>query len=116
VSPDEGIGKAAVNPFTKDGKVLVSKVTAATAVKTDILKAVDMIGGFNRVIDEGDQVLLKPNFKSADPPPASSDPEFLKAIVQLLFEHGAGKVILEESSGNGLPRGRRWKKPEHSLH
>jgi uncharacterized protein (DUF362 family) len=102
VSPDEGIGKVASNPFTMDGKVLLSKVATAGDVKTDILKAVDMIGGFNKVIDKGDQVLLKPNYNSADPPPASSDPEFLKAIVELLFEHGAGKVILGESSWQGV--------------
>ena len=47
-------------------------------------------------------ILLKPNYNSAGPPPASSDPAFLKAIVELLFEHGAGKVIVGESSWQGL--------------
>ena len=102
MSPDEGIGKVSSNPFTMNDKVLLSKVVTAGDVKADILKAVDKIGGFNKVIDEGDQVLLKPNFNSADPPPASSDPKFLKAIVELLFEHGAGKVILGECSWQAL--------------
>jgi uncharacterized protein (DUF362 family) len=57
-----------------------------------------LIGGFNMMIKKGDQVLLKPNFNSADLPPASSDPRFLKAMVELLYEYGAGKVILGESS------------------
>ena len=100
--PDEGVGKVTNNPFRMDGKVLLSKVAASGDVKADVLKAVDKIGGFNKVIEKGDQVLLKPNFNSAGPPPASSDPEFLKAIVELLFEHGAGKVILGESSWQGL--------------
>jgi len=86
------------NPFTLDGKVLLSKVAGTGNLKEVILKAVDLIGGFNKVIDKGDQVLLKPNFNSADSPPASTDPQFLKAIVELLFEHGAGKVIVGESS------------------
>jgi uncharacterized protein (DUF362 family) len=98
MSPHEGVGKVTSNPFTMDGKVLLSKVATAGDVKSDILKAVDTIGGFNKVIDKGDQVLLKPNYNSADAPPASSDPEFLKAMVELLFEHGAGKVIVGESS------------------
>jgi uncharacterized protein (DUF362 family) len=102
MSPNLGIGKIASNPFTKDGKVLLSRVATTEDLKGDILNAVDAIGGFNEVIDEGDQVLLKPNFNSTDSPPASSDPEFLKAIVELLFEHGAGKVILGESSWQGL--------------
>jgi len=99
---DEGIGKVASNPFRMDAKVLLSKVVTSGDMKADILKAVDKIGGFSKVIDKGDQVLLKPNFNSADPPPASSDPEFLKAMVELLFEHGASKVILGESSWQGL--------------
>jgi uncharacterized protein (DUF362 family) len=98
----EGIGKIASNPFMNDGKVLLSKIATTTNLKTDILKAVNLIGGFDKVINKGDQVLLKPNYNSADPPPASSDPEFLKAIVELLFEQGAGKVIVGESSWQGL--------------
>jgi uncharacterized protein (DUF362 family) len=41
---------------------------------------------------------LKPNYNSADPSSASSDPEFLEAVVELLYEHGAEKVIMGESS------------------
>jgi uncharacterized protein (DUF362 family) len=100
--PNKGIGKITSNPFTRDGKVLISKIATTADLKADILKAVNLIGGFNKVINAGDQVLLKPNYNSAGPPPASSDPEFLKAIVQLLFEHGAAKVILGESSWQGL--------------
>lgn len=32
------------------------------------------------------------------PPPASSDPELLRTVVDLLFEHGAGQVVVGESS------------------
>jgi uncharacterized protein (DUF362 family) len=102
MSSYKGIGKISSNPFARDGKVLVSKIPATTDLKTDILKAVDLIGGFNKVINSGDHVLLKPNYNSAGPPPASSDPQFLKALVQLLYQHGAGKVILGESSWQGL--------------
>ena len=58
----------------RDGKVLLSKIATTGDLKTDILKAVNAIGGFDKVINKGDQVLLKPNYNSADPPPASSDP------------------------------------------
>ena len=98
----EGIGRITSNPFTKDGKVLLSKVATIGNLKADILKAVDLIGGFNKALDKGDQVLLKPNFNSTDSPPASSDPQFLKAIVELLFEHDAGRVIVGESSWQAL--------------
>ena len=98
----QGIGQSEVNPYRRDGKVLVSRVSRADNLKEDILKAVDLIGGFNRVVEKGDEVLLKPNYNSADPPPASSDPEFVGAMVELLYEHGAGKVVLGESSMQGL--------------
>ena len=102
MSLNKGIGKITSNPFTRDGKVLISKIATTADLKADILKAVDLIGGFNKVINSGDHVLLKPNYNSAGPPPASSDPQFLKALVQLLYQHGAGKVILGESSWQGL--------------
>ncbi len=102
MSSNEGIGRITGNPFTKDGKVLLSKIAVSGDLKKDILKAVNLIGGFDKVLNKGDRVLLKPNYNSADPSPASSDPEFLKAIVELLFEHGAGKVIVGESSWQGL--------------
>lgn len=98
VSVRTGIGKHGLNPYKEDGKVLISKVQAAGNLKTSILNAVDLIGGFGKTIAKGDVVLLKPNYNSADPPPASSDPDFLRAVVDLLFEHGAGKVIVGESS------------------
>ncbi|MEM3699642.1 MAG: DUF362 domain-containing protein [Candidatus Bathyarchaeia archaeon] len=94
----EGIGKFKENPYVKDGKTLVSKISHVKNLKEGILKAVDLIGGFNKIVNKGDEIWLKPNFNTADPPPASSDPEFVKAVIELLFEHGAGKVILGESS------------------
>lgn len=97
---DAGIGRVMENPYRKDGKVLLSKVASSSSgdLKQDILHCVDLIGGFSKIIEKGDEVLLKPNYNSADAPPASTDPDFLNAVVGLLFEHGAGRVIVGESS------------------
>ena len=93
------IGRFAANPFRKDGRALVSKVAAdGRDLKGNILKAVGLIGGFSKVVEKGDEIWLKPNFNTGDPPPGSSDPEFVKAVIELLFEHGASRVILGESS------------------
>jgi len=92
------VGKPLSNPFVEEDKPLISKIEARENPKQSILKAVDAIGGFSRVIKEGDKVLVKPNYNSADTPPASTEPQFLKAIVELLFAHGAGKVVVGESS------------------
>jgi uncharacterized protein (DUF362 family) len=94
----EGIGKFGTNQFKKDNTVLLSKIACGSDLKASILKAVDLIGGFGKVIEKGDEVLLKPNYNSADPPPASTDPAFLSAVVELLYVQGASKVIVGESS------------------
>ena len=86
------------NPYRKDGMTLVSKVKAEQDLKASVVKAVELIGGLSKVISPGDRVMLKPNFNSPDPYPASSDLEFLKVVIQLLKEAGA-KVVVGESSG-----------------
>jgi uncharacterized protein (DUF362 family) len=86
------------NVFTKDDKVLVSIVKAENKLKDSIKKAVDSIGGWSRLDLKGKRVLLKPNYNSADDYPASSDPEFVKAVIELVYENGADKVIVGESS------------------
>ena len=86
------------NAFVKDGVALVARVRADADLRGSIERAVGAIGGFCRAITPGDTVLLKPNLNTADPPPASSDPLFLKAVIELLYAHGAQKVFVGESS------------------
>lgn len=76
----------------------VSKVTVKNSLKESILESIDLIGGFERFIEKGDVVFLKPNFNTSDPFPASTDPEFLKAVVELIYEFGAKLVMIGESS------------------
>ena len=80
----------------------VNKIQAGDNLKESILKAVNGLaggqGGFQKFINKGDVVLLKPNFNTADPPPASTDMNFLKAVVELVYEAGAKIVMIGESS------------------
>jgi uncharacterized protein (DUF362 family) len=86
------------NVFTNEGKALVSKLHCDGDLRRNIAQAVAAIGGFERLVEPGDAILVKANFNTADPPPASSDPQFVKAVIELLYEHGAGRVALGESS------------------
>jgi uncharacterized protein (DUF362 family) len=57
---------------------------------------VSLIGGIKKLVNKGETILLKPNYNTADPFPGSSDPEFVNAVIDMLYESGAGKVILGE--------------------
>ncbi len=86
------------DPYIKDGITLVSKIYYTGDLEECIESAVSSIGDFKKIIDRDDKVLLKPNFNTADPPPASSDMEAVRTVIRLLYKYGAEKVILGESS------------------
>ncbi len=87
------------NRYVTEGKALVSKVAIGPRLKADIKRAVDMIGGFGLSLRAADRILLKPNYNSDDPPPASTDLEFLVAVIELLREEGYTHLAVGESSG-----------------
>ncbi|MBD3208661.1 MAG: DUF362 domain-containing protein [Candidatus Nealsonbacteria bacterium] len=80
----------------------VIKREAKNDVKSAIVDAVDGLGGFSRFINRGDVVLLKPNFNTSDPPPASTDLDFLRAVVELVYDYGAKIVMVGDSSTMSL--------------
>ncbi len=59
----------------------VVKVKFNGDLKETILKALEPLGGIQNFVRKGEVVLLKPNFNTADPLPAATDYEFLKAVV-----------------------------------
>jgi len=81
---------------------MVSRVLVEKNLKNAIRQAVEEAGGFRNIIKKGDVVLLKPNFNTADPSPASTDFEFLKAIVELVYEYEPKIVMLGDSSTMSL--------------
>lgn len=52
----------------------------------------------------GKRVLLKPNFNSADPAPASTHPDTLRALIEWLQQMGAAKITVADRSGMGDTR------------
>ncbi|MBO3809088.1 MAG: DUF362 domain-containing protein [Candidatus Brockarchaeota archaeon] len=84
------------SPFTSSGRPLVSRVASDGNLKKSIEHSVSLIGGFDKLVEKGDTILLKPNYNTADKFPGSSDPEFIKSIIELLYEAGAARVILGE--------------------
>ena len=66
-------------------------------IEDTIRTALQFHGGLKKFISEGDQVLLKPNFNTGDPFPASTDPDFLYTIAKLVLELTPNVSIIESS-------------------
>ncbi|KKK43367.1 MAG: hypothetical protein Lokiarch_27430 [Candidatus Lokiarchaeum sp. GC14_75] len=74
--------------------------------KVAIISTKDRIYGVNKSLELLDinpvkdkNVVFKPNFNTADPPPASSSIETVKQIIVKLKEMGAKSIIVAERSG-----------------
>jgi uncharacterized protein (DUF362 family) len=69
-------------------RVLISAVKDAAQSATDF--------GW---LSKGDAVLIKPALNSGNPYPATTSPAGIRAMVELLKEKGAGRVIVSDMSG-----------------
>lgn len=88
------------NAYLEEGKALVSRVRAGSRdLKEVVREAVGLIGGVGRSLTPGDRVLLKANFNSADPYPASTDLDFLATVVELLRSEGITDLTIAERAG-----------------
>jgi len=86
------------NQWLRDGKPVVAKVKVKEDIRSAISQAISLMSNLGQVIGSGDRVLVKPNFNSPDPFPASTDLSFLQAVTELILETGA-KVTIGESAG-----------------
>ena len=84
---------------------------AKRAGEVFVLKTTNRAEGVKKLfknvgLDEygGKKVVLKANYNSADPFPASTHPDTLRAIVEVLKTAGASSVTLAERSGMGVTR------------
>ncbi len=75
----------------------VSKIKVEN-LKKSINEAINYLGGLEQFFNIGDVVLLKPNFNTADPFPASTDIDFLETVIDLVHEAGAESIVVGESS------------------
>jgi uncharacterized protein (DUF362 family) len=68
--------------------------------------ALDALGGMDRFVSRGDQVLVKPNVGWDRRPKfaANTNPEVVRAVVQLCLEAGAKKVWVTDSPCNNPAR------------
>jgi uncharacterized protein (DUF362 family) len=91
---------------------VTSTVTGSEPVaKIALVKTSDRSAGVREAVRmlgidgmKGDNVLLKPNYNSADPSPGSTHPDTLRSLIVELHEMGARSILVGDRSGMGNTR------------
>jgi len=83
----------------KNTKIIVSKVAVKDNLNAAINNAVELIGGFEKIISSEEKILIKGNFNSPNRYPASSDPNFIRSVVKMLRANGVTDISLGASCG-----------------
>ncbi len=102
------IDSRAVTAGEKPGKFLVEGVGAGEGytVKDLVSRVFEAAGGMGRFVSRGDVVAIKPNVSWARRPQlaATTNPEVLKAVIELCQEAGAKKVRIADHTINDARR------------
>jgi len=61
VAVEGGIGRAKANLFIEGGKVLFSKVASGSDVKEAVSRSVELIGGFEKIVEKRMNTKSLPN-------------------------------------------------------
>jgi len=93
----ENISKKYGSP-SKVGLSGISRGATEKVVAEAIRQAAESITDFSW-LSRGDTVLIKPVVNSGNPYPATTSPVSIKAMVSLLKEKGAGRIIVSDLSG-----------------
>ena len=88
----------APNPYTRDGKALVV-IVHGQEPSAMLQTGLEMLGGIDRLALRGKRVLIKPNVVNDRPPPSTTSPQVIAAVVKRVREAGAGEVVVADSSG-----------------
>lgn len=96
-NPESGRGLA-YGPPKPVALAAVPKGSPPEATKEAVRQAAEAVTDF-AWLQPGDTVLIKPACNSGNPYPATTDPLALSAMISLLKERGAGRVIVGDMSG-----------------
>jgi uncharacterized protein (DUF362 family) len=81
----------------------VAVLKAGGGALTDVLRdALGLVGGMRRYVKDTDTVFIKPNLTAGAPTESggTTDVRFTEAVVELVKEAGAARIIVGECSGN----------------
>ena len=99
----EEMAKSRENKYKDGKKSLVALIRANDRIQ-GYRKALELIGGVEPALEGAEEkVMIKPNFNSHDPLPASTHPETVSFAIDLIREVGIEPFIGEMSGPNWLP-------------
>ncbi len=75
----------------------VASVDVSPDLRESIERAISLVGGIDKFVRPGEVISLKPNLNSADRYPASSDPEFIRVLGEIIIEAGGTLRFVESS-------------------
>ena len=94
----EGNIKLVITTELKDAIVTDMEHYPDLDLEDSIKKALEPLGGLHSFLSQTDTVIVKPNFNTGDPFPASTDPEFLDVVLRLILKHTQNVEIVESST------------------
>src|SRR5574340_667045 len=86
------------NLFTRDGRSLVVIVYGKDP-RLMLRRAIELLGGIDRLSLRGKRVLLKPNVLNDRPPPTTTSPQVVTAMAEMVQTNGAAEVVVADGSG-----------------
>lgn len=86
------------NPFVREGRALVA-IVQGEAPDAMLAEGMKLLGGIDPLMVQGKRVLIKPNIVNDRPPPSTTSPAVIGAVVRMLIQAGASDVVAADSSG-----------------
>jgi len=86
------------NPFARNGKALVAMIHGDNP-DSMLREGLRLMGGIGLLALQGKRVLIKPNVVNDRPPPTTTSPQVIAAVIRLVREAGAAEVTVADSSG-----------------
>lgn len=82
---------------TPEASLVTVALVRGEGVGQMVRRAVELAGGFVG-LSSGATVLIKPNVNSDDPYPGTTNPEVVRAVVELVKEYGSSRIVVADRS------------------
>ena len=76
---------------------MISRIVATGNLSNDINEVLKELGGIKAFVNSGEKIFIKPNFNTSDPFPASSDLDFIRAVLTEVSTQKPSQIIIGES-------------------